>query len=587
MNILELKEALVKTTKIFSGKNIPVYTEGFQPRIEYDTRTKEPVAVYIPNIPADAPPKLIAAIHGFIDHECAHAKLSDSADICDDSKNKLWHYIHNCIEDVRINKAMGKMYPGSKKNIKLGYEYLFKMEGPKGEPSGYSREGIDKVPFGTDEEKADFWMRYAPLFFAGAMDCEINRDKYHELGIGFRYKEMMDKADPTFMHKLKSVKTPEDVSALSDYFTDFFSEEALEKLMPTPSKGAGPKGKPSAGAVDKAMEEYKDMEDRVSEAIHKEIERCVIDDKEMIYWTDRFDKKYNKHDIVREVAGRTRHDAIDVTRFEEETKQVSNYLMKDLRRLLEERRRRYYVGGYKSGKLNARTLWSVKVGNDRIFKKKNEIRDVNAAVSLLIDLSGSMSGTKVHVAMQSAYAFAMVLQQLKIPYEVYGFTTENTDYGMQAAYDKFADGKDKKALDRIVNQNCPERIYAFKEFHEGFDIYSKQAMTGAGGSRVNLIQNEDSKHVMLALQRLSARPERVKSLFVFSDGVPAYCSRNPRASYDNLKYYGHNAKSKYGVDVYSIGIQSNSVQNFYKDYKVVQNIQELPNALFEFLRKAI
>jgi cobalamin biosynthesis protein CobT len=397
----------------------------------------------------------------------------------------------------------------------------------------------------------------------------------------------MDKADPTFLSKLKAVKSTKDVCEVSDYFADFFSEEALEKLMPSKGGGKAGKGPPSAGAIDKAMEDYKDMEDRVAEAIHKEIERCVIDDKEMIYWTDRFDKKYNKHDIVREVAGRTRHDAIDVSRFEDETKQVSNYLMKDLRRLLEERRRRYYVGGYKSGKINARTLWSVKVGNDRIFKKKNEIRDVNAAVSLLIDLSGSMSGTKVHVAMQSAYAFAMVLHQLKIPYEVYGFTTENTDPKMQTAYEKFADGKDKAALDRIVNQNCPERVYAFKEFHENFDIYSKQAMTGAGGSRVNLIQNEDSKHVQLALQRLAARPERMKSLFVFSDGVPAYCSKNPRASYDNLKYYGHNAKEKYGVDVYSIGIQSNSVQNFYKNYKVVQNIQELPNALFEFLRKVI
>jgi cobaltochelatase CobT len=252
--------------------------------------------------------------------------------------------------------------------------------------------------------------------------------------------------------------------------------------------------------------------------------------------------------------------------------------------LLEERRRRYYIGGYKSGKLNSKSLFSVKCGNDRIFKKRNEVRDINAAVSLLIDMSGSMSGEKIHTAMQSAYAFAMTLQQLKVPYEIYGFVTENHNYEMEAEYKKFIKAN-PTVEPMVVNSNNPERIYAFKNFDENFDIVCKTAMTGAAGNGCNMIQNEDSKHVMLALKRLSVRPEKVKALFVFSDGMPAYHFYDCKRSYDQLKFLADNAKFRYGVDCYSIGIQSECVSKFYKQYKVIKQITELPSSMFDFLRK--
>jgi hypothetical protein len=40
--------------------------------------------------------------------------------------------------------------------------------------------------------------------------------------------------------------------------------------------------------------------------------------------------------------------------------------------------------------------------------------------------------------MQSAYALCNDFQQLKVPYEVYGFVTENHDYEMIAEWGKFA-----------------------------------------------------------------------------------------------------------------------------------------------------
>jgi hypothetical protein len=582
-NIYQLQEELVRTTKVLAGKNLPVYLEGFAPRVEYDVATKKPVRVFLPVVPDNAPPKLIDAIHGFIDHECSHVLFSDSDDITDTTKSKLWHYIHNCIEDPRVNKAIGQHFPGSRKNIKQGYNFIFNEMVDEHGNNAYTKEFLEKQDISTPEAKAKLQLQYSSLWFAGHMGCTISRDKFNELHLDMYYDDVLDKADPEMVRKLDTIKTAADVRELSDYWTDFFNEEILDKMQPKAGgekEGKGGEMKP--GDIEDLLET---MEDKLAKCIEHKLRECVIESQENIWWTDRFDKKYNKHEILKQVQGSGHGGkAKDVAGFEEKTKQVTNFMSKDLRRLLEERRRRYYIGGYKSGKLNAKSLFSVKCGNDRIFKKRNEVRDINAAVSLLIDMSGSMRGQKVYTAMQSAYAFAMTLQQLQVPFEVYGFVTDNPNASMQHDYEEFV-AKNPSIKDKVINSMNPENIYAFKEFEENFDIISKQSMTGAAHDGVRMIQNEDSKHVMLALKRLSARQERVKALFVFSDGMPAFNMRDYKLAYDQLKFLADNAKQRHGVDVYSIGIESECVEKFYKQYKVINDVTKLPQAMFEFLRK--
>jgi len=581
MNIYQLQEALIRTTKVLAGKNLPVHLEGFQPRVEYDTATKKPVRIFLPVIPENANPKLIDAVHGFIDHECSHVLFSDSDDITDTTKSKLWHYIHNCIEDPRVNKAMAGHFPGSRKNIKQGYNFIFnELVDDKGR-SPYTKEFVESQDLSTDEARAKFQLQYSSLWFAGQMGCPLSREKYNELHLDMYYEDILDKADPDMVRDLQNINSAADVRKQSDYWTDFFNEEILDKMQPEKGK------KKSGDETDKAKQDIIDkletLEDQLAKAIEHEIRECVIESQENIWWTDRYDTHYNKHDILKQVQTRTRC-RVDVPSFEEKTKQVTNYMAKDLRRLLEERRRRYYIGGYKSGKLNSKSLFSVRCGNDRVFKKRNEVREINAAVSLLVDMSGSMRTTRIYTAMQSAYAFAMTLQQLQVPFEVYGFVTDNGDNAMKADYLDFIK-KNPSIEPRIINSHNPEHIYAFKEFDENFDIVSKTAMTGAAHDGILMIQNEDSKHVMLAIKRLSVRPEPVKALFVFSDGMPAYNFHNCKMSYDQLKWLADNAKQKHGVDIYSIGIESEAVSRFYKQYKVINEVSKLPTAMFEFLRK--
>lgn len=584
MNIFELQEVLIKTTKILAGKNIKVVLEGFAPCVEYSPATKEPTRIMLPALPLGTPHKLVQAIHGYIDHECSHIKFSDSSDICDETKSKLWHYIHNCIEDPRVNRKMGEYYPGSGKNIKAGYDYLFnELKDEKGR-SAYSKEFIDGIDFSNGEVAAQFYLQYASLWFAGKMNCSLSKSMFDELDLDKYYEPIMKKADPDKVASLANIETAEDVRIASDYFSEFFSEQALEQMRPDKGKDESDKeGKQLKGKLDRLVDNLRTLEEQLQDEIKKQIEYSLVESKEGIYWTDRFDKTFSNKDII----GRfDRSRSSNVSEFEDETKQVANYLMKDLRRLLEEQRRRYYIGGYKSGKLNSKSLFSVRCGNDRIFKKKNEVRDINAAVSLLIDLSGSMSGSKARIAMQSAYAFAMTLTQLKVPFEIYGFSTEGYNTEMGVEWEKFSSKNKPELINRVINSGSPENIFAFKSFDDPFDINAKHSMVLAGNSCVGMNQNEDSKHVLLALKRLSARQEPVKALFVFSDGQPAFHSYTSHTNcYNQLKFLGQNAKDKYGIDIYSIGIQSDSVTSFYKTWKVINNLKDLPQAVFEYLRK--
>lgn len=580
MNSFELQESLKKTTKILAGKNIPVYMEGFSPRVEYDPLKKKPNAIFIPALPQNANKKLVRAIHGYIDHECSHISFSDVEDITNRKKSKLWRYLHNCIEDPRVNARMIETYSGSKKNIRSGYDYLFTELKDEEGTLLYSREYLNKLDASSPEAKAALHLQLASLWFAGKMNCSLSKDKFVELGLDDFYTDILANADTDMLNSLADVKTAEDVRKQADYWEGFFNEEILNKMQPDEGDGK-PDGSDKRKISDEIADSLKTLEEQLAEAIEKEIKEEIGKSNEYFYWTDRFDETVNKKEVISRLP---RNINLNVAQFEEEASRSSNFLSKDLRRLLEERRRRYYVSGYKSGKLNSKSLFSVKCGNDRVFKKKNEIRDVNACASLLVDMSGSMSGSRIEVAMKSAYAFAMTLQDLKVPFEIFGFLTDSPNSTMRREYNKFAAKNPDLAL-RVVNQDSPERFYEFKSFNEQFDILSKKAIAAVGNGGVNLNQNEDSKHVMLAMQRLSVRPEKVKALFVFSDGSPCFCAHDIKPSAAKLTSLVQNSKTDYGVDVYGIGINSETVKQYYKNNKVIKHLSDLPTALFDFLRK--
>ena len=78
----------------------------------------------------------------------------------------------------------------------------------------------------------------------------------------------------------------------------------------------------------------------------------------------------------------------------------------------------------KTGQINVNALWSYKT-NDDIFLKATKLADAKShGMMLLIDYSGSMSGSMKYVMDQVIHT-VMFCKAVNIPFEVYGFTSTN------------------------------------------------------------------------------------------------------------------------------------------------------------------
>src|SRR5699024_7294668 len=88
---------------------------------------------------------------------------------------------------------------------------------------------------------------------------------------------------------------------------------------------------------------------------------------------------------------------------------VSSTLAKDLERAIASRNRVQFIPGRRRGRIHGTSLYRLAMNDDRVFRKKEDHRAVNACVQQVIDLSGSMDGVKIQLALASAYTIADAL----------------------------------------------------------------------------------------------------------------------------------------------------------------------------------
>lgn len=116
MNRIEvLREKVTKLTGLLTDKKVTVTQRGVQAYVRY-TKTGIPEVVNIPYIPENATEEFTQAIEGFLDHEVAHVLFTSGAVLVKADKLGVGGF-HNAVEDIYIETAMGRKFPGSKFNI--------------------------------------------------------------------------------------------------------------------------------------------------------------------------------------------------------------------------------------------------------------------------------------------------------------------------------------------------------------------------------------------------------------------------------------------------------------------------------------
>jgi len=195
----------------------------------------------------------------------------------------------------------------------------------------------------------------------------------------------------------------------------------------------------------------------------------------------------------------------------------------------------------------------------RIFDKKREkAKNDDLAVMLLVDNSGSMSGTKVEVAKMASIMLAEALAALKIPVYIMGFTADSGNYALR---------------------------------HMHFVGWKADASKRASLMRMRGMQNNDDGDSIRCASRILARHSAGnKILFVLSDGQPA-CRRyrTKEAGLKDARLSINEARRK--SKVFGIGIEyenaSDAVNMYNGAFVNVSRAEDLPGLLAKQLRRLV
>ena len=236
-----------------------------------------------------------------------------------------------------------------------------------------------------------------------------------------------------------------------------------------------------------------------------------------------------------------------------------------VRKEIQIRARVRYQYGVKKGKLDparlARIVLDAPGYADRVFKNKIQSITLDAAVSILIDMSGSMSGDKVLHATGAAVLLNKVFQILQVPLELAGFTDVST-YGTAVPVH-----------------------YLYKPFSV-LRLPEGELISFIGASSSHMTGNPDGESILFSYNNLLKRKEKKRLLIVMSDGQPA-ASKCMSGLSSFTKKVIQEIEGQRKVEIYGLGIESNSVEKYYKQHSVVFNAAEIPSKLLHLIEKKL
>ena len=374
---------------------------------------------------------------------------------------------------------------------------------------------------------------------------------------------------------------------------------------------AGPQGKePDEREVkwdftEADIEELEDVDDILAKEIDAKVSSAVGDK----YYT--FSTQYDEVFTIEPEAYALDHygnrKPISTETLDKKVREATGVLQKNLHRLIVARSRAINTPGFRSGKLHGASLHRITTGDDRLFRRKQEAKTIDTAISFVVDCSGSMNADigggarRIDLAIESAYALAQVCGKIGIDFEVIGFTNTSalneTKLGKEVVKEFYEEVEKVVESGITVHRYYPLVFPVFKNFGETFNpqIAKRFAYAQVTASKTLRMQaNTDGESIRYAARRLAARDVERRIMIVLSDGQPAAYDAwwgkgqrpNPHFLEDDLKLAVKEI-SQSGIEVLGIGMAYPDVRDYYPNCEVINNVSALPKALMGQLSKML
>lgn len=253
-----------------------------------------------------------------------------------------------------------------------------------------------------------------------------------------------------------------------------------------------------------------------------------------------------------------------------------------------------FVKNRKTGKLDTRSLYKIETSS-KLFKKREARKNKHYSVSLVVDCSGSMFGSKIKMAAECAEKLSKHLSKMGINNNIVVFNlgaSELKPFNTRI----YKDGEIRELVQSEVNDT---RYYFFGQkdktgkrtfieeakghaaYCELGDEYSKKGISfetvrGTG-------YNSDAEALKFARERLSTQVGKKLMIFL-SDGLPEPLG----SSYESPLNKGKSQEDfdvktevqntlNSNMELYSVGIMSDAVKRYYPEKRTcaINDIKQL------------
>lgn len=534
----------------------------------------------------------VLVARGFADHETSHKRYTDMGIVekfmrhCQDTDNPLLRAVANAVDDTRVDKLAIRDYSGAKTNIEATAEAVL-------------QEYLEFAEKNPDDAKNMEVVLPLMITVEGRkrMGFEIPSANKVLDTLNAENRKMVDKLTGIALQCTNpdKEKGTQEVINVAKLIIEAKAEGDKE-AAPEPKKGGKSDGRGSGdgeGGKDAATFTQPEESEIVSpdladslrvDSMKKIFEKGTKSDKRHYRpFSTEFDV-YVRHDTSEYVGRKT-----SIERYENTVHSMHgkiSTMSRKLERALLATQRRDWMTNTEAGSLDPKRLVQASMGKPNVFRMREDRREVDTAVSVLIDLSGSMAGEACRLAAQVAIALSLVFEKVGVAYEVLGWNNKYLTSGsaQRDHSQRCRTVRNDPAKYGKFSRFDPMVIYEFKSFDKRLVQERKGLSTidrCVGGN------NSDVDAVKVSHSHLRARMESRKILFVLSDGFPA-CSNSYGCEHQNQHLRNEIERVvKNGIDCVGLGIMSEAVKQFYPRYVVIHELEDLPKAAFDQIAKLL
>ena len=578
MKAQKFEHEVIGTSKTFyRSQNLRVVIEGDQAKTDGKT-------VYLPAIDQSKDIDLAQqrVMRGYVDHEAGHGRHTDIG-AWDHSGHdyKLMTYapmLWNALEDVFIERKIIVEYPGAQKNLEAVSDAVNRI---------YLKKHAE------DPSIAGSFEKIGALAITWAGRKALGYDpKTHDQCLATLPADILAKVEAIEVLARQHLCTMDNIQMAVTLDRDIHEAKRLTKTKrETGTEGNGPRVPTGRGDGDLEEHEEEDeaeteetgggsemMDPDVAGGVNGTVPKGRAAKAGYRVWTWDRDNIWHVTDNVSQTRFKdwksaARDSGLSLyDKAQQNTRGHTSVMRRKLERALIAKSNRGWLRNREEGQLDSRKLVAAYRGEVNVHRVREPAEDMDVAVMLVVDQSGSMAGERIELAQEAAVCYAEALDRTNIPFCLTGFTTS---YSPREKLNPLEDARTDSY------RNYPLDLYIYKRFNEPL----KQARPAIGAMvRCNMVDNADGDSLMQFYWKfLKPRDEQRKVMIVFSDGQPAARGGDQDKRLRSVVSYIESE----GVELLGVGIQSNAVKMYYKKWVLVNRLEDLSKTALTELAKLL